>query len=403
MDARAERLAELAVKVGVGVQPGQDVVILVSDVEQAAIARAVAEAAYVAGARLVSVRYWDQHVKHSRLRHAPAETLSSIPDWWDAIVAEAVRRRSAMISVWGDPHRTLLDDIPSDRLALDRSPFIPSMLEAASTGRVAWTVIPGPCPGIAQAILGEPDLDRLWELLTPMLRLDATDPVAAWREHVAHLHERGAIMERHGFAALRFRGGGTDLTVGLLAGARWLSAGIQTAWGAPIVVNMPSEEVFTTPDRRRADGVVRATRPINLTGGGRVEGLTIRFEGGRAVEVDATRGADLVRTQMARDGGAVRLGEVALVDGSSPVGRTGTVFGDTLIDENATSHIAWGNAYAYSVPDLPGDVDAQAALGFNRSTVHQDAMIGGPEIEVVGITGDGAEIPVISADAWVIE
>jgi aminopeptidase len=236
-----------------------------------------------------------------------------------------------------------------------------------------------------------------------MLRLDATDPVAAWREHVAHLHDRAAIMERHGFAALRFRGGGTDLTVGLLAGARWLSAGIQTAWGAPIVVNMPSEEVFTTPDRRRADGVVRATRTINLTGGGRVEGLAIRFEGGRAVEVDATRGADLVRTQMVRDGGAVRLGEVALVDGSSPVGRTGMVFGDTLIDENATSHIAWGNAYAYSVPDLPEDKDAQAALGFNRSTVHQDAMIGGPEVEVVGITGDGAEIPVISADAWVIE
>jgi aminopeptidase len=403
MDARAERLAELAVKVGAGVQPGQDVVILVSDVEQAPIARAVAEAAYAAGARLVSVRYWDQHVKHSRLRHAPIETLGSIPDWWDAIIEEAVRRRSAVISVWGDPHRTLFDDIPSDRIGRDHSPFIPSMLDAASNGRIAWTVIPGPCPGVAQAILGEPDVDRLWELLTPMLRLDATDPVAAWREHVAHLHDRAAIMERHGFAALRFRGGGTDLTVGLLAGARWLSAGIQTAWGAPIVVNMPSEEVFTTPDRRRADGVVRATRTINLTGGGRVEGLAIRFEGGRAVEVDATRGADLVRTQMVRDGGAVRLGEVALVDGSSPVGRTGMVFGDTLIDENATSHIAWGNAYAYSVPDLPEDKDAQAALGFNRSTVHQDAMIGGPEVEVVGITGDGAEIPVISADAWVIE
>ncbi len=374
-----------------------------SDIEQAPIARAVAEVAYAAGARLVSVKYWDQHIKHSRLRHAPLDTLSSIPDWWDAIVAEAVRRRSAVISVWGDPHRTLLDDIPSDRVGRDRSPFIPSLLEAASTGQIAWTIIPGPCPGVARAVLGEPDVDRLWELLTPMLRLDAADPAAAWREHVAGLQERAAIMERHGFSALRFRGEGTDLTVGLLAGARWLSAALETTWGAPIVVNMPSEEVFTTPDRRRTEGVVRATRPINLVGGGRVEGLTIRFEAGRAVEVDATRGADLVRNQMARDAGAVRLGEVALVDGSSPVGRTGMVFGDILIDENATSHIAWGNAYAFSVPDLPEDRDAQVALGFNRSTVHQDAMIGGPEVEVVGITGDGAEIPIISGDAWVIE
>jgi aminopeptidase len=251
-------------------------------------------------------------------------------------------------------------------------------------------------------MLGEPDVERLWELLTPMLRLDAAEADLAWREHTARLRERASLLERHEFSALRFRGGGTDLTVGLLAGARWMSAGLETRWGASMVVNMPSEEVFTTPDHRRTEGVVRATRPINLIGGGQVEGLMIRFEQGRAVQVEATRGAELVLAQMATDAGAARLGEVALVDGSSPVGQTGVVFGDILIDENATSHIAWGNAYAFTLPDLPEDREDQEALGFNRSDVHQDAMIGGPEVDVLGVARGGAEVPVIVADEWVL-
>jgi aminopeptidase len=400
---RETRLAELAVHVGVGVQPGQDVVIRVSDVEQAPIARAVAEAAYAAGARFVYAMYWDQYVKHSRLQHAPADTLSSTPDWWDEMVAESVRRRSAVIMVWGNTHPALFDDISPERLARDQSPRIPSLMHATSRGQLAWTVVPGPSPGVAQAILGEPDLDRLWELITPMLRLDAPDPVAAWREHVVRLQTRAAMLDSRRFSALGFRGGGTDLTVGLLEGARWVSASLHTNWGAPMLVNMPTEEVFTTPDNRRTEGVVRATRPMTLAGGGRVEGLTVRFKLGRAVQVKATQGAELVRSQMARDPGAARLGEVALVDGSSPVGRSGVVFDDILFDENATSHIAWGNAYPLTVPELPEDEEAQAALGFNRSAVHQDAMIGGPEVDVVGITGDGAEVPVISGDAWVLD
>lgn len=402
MDSPEQRLAELAVNVGVRVQPGQDVVILAFDVEQAPIARAVAEAAYTSGARLVSAIYWDQHVKHSRARHAPAGTLGTPPAWWEAMVADCVERRSAFIIVWGDPHRTLFDDVPSERVAADHMPLTPSMFEAVGRGAISWTFIPGPCPGVAEAMLGQPDVDRLWEILTPILRLDAADPAAAWREHIHRLHERATIMERHAFSALRFRGAGTDLTVGLLAGAQWMSAGLETNWGTPMVVNMPSEEVFTTPDNRRTEGVVRFTRPLNLVGGGRVEELAIRFEQGRAVEVEAVRGAELVRAQMASDPGAARLGEVALVDGSSPVGRTGMVFGDILIDENATSHIAWGNAYAFTVPDLPDEEDAQMALGFNRSVVHQDAMIGGPEVEVLGVANDGTELPIISDDVWVI-
>jgi aminopeptidase len=401
--AQLQRLAELAVRVGACVQPGQDVVVLTFDVEQAPIARAVAEVAYADGARFVSVVYWDQHVKRSRLMHAPAETLDFLPDWWERLVAECVERRSAVITVWGDPHRELLDDVPSERVAKDHMPLTPSLWQAVSHGQISWTFIPGLCPGLAEAMLGDPDVERLWELMNPILRLDAPDPAAAWRDHVERLKERVAALERHNFSALRFRGDGTDLTVGLLKQARWMTAALETKWGSPMVVNMPSEEVFTTPDRRQTEGVVRVTRTINLIGGGRVEDLTIRFQGGRAVDVEATTGAELVRAQMATDPGAARLGEVALVDRSSPVGQTGIVFGDILIDENATSHIAWGNAYAFTAPDLPDDEEAQVALGFNRSDIHQDAMIGGPQIEVVGLDDDGRQTPVISADTWVLD
>jgi aminopeptidase len=148
--------------------------------------------------------------------------------------------------------------------------------------------------------------------------------------------------------------------------------------------------------------VARITRPINLIGGGRVEGLVIRFDQGRVVQVDAAGGADRVQAQMGVDPGAARLGEVALVDGSSPVGQTGMVFGDILIDENATSHLAWGNAYAFTMPELPDDVEAQEALGFNRSAVHQDAMIGGPEVDALGVDHDGYETPIIVGDTWVL-
>jgi aminopeptidase len=403
MSSRVDRLAELAVGVGANVQPGQDVVVLACDVEQAPVARAVADAAYRRGARFVSVLYWDQHVRRSRLIRAPAASLGFVPDWWEAMLAECVERRSALIVVWGDPNRALLDGVDSERVASDHMPFTASFWAAVGRGDISWAFSPGPCPGVAAAMLGEPDLERLWELLTPMLRLGAEDPARAWGEHLGRLQQRVDALARQDFSALRFRGGGTDLTVGVLPGARWMSVGgMKTSWGTPMVVNLPSEEVFTTPDYRRTEGVVRVTRPINLIGGGQVEELVIRFEQGRAVHVDAARGAELVRAQMAVDPGAARLGEVALVDGSSPVGQTGIVFGDILIDENATRNIAWGNAYAFTAPGLPEDEDAQDALGFNRSAVHQDAMIGGPEIDVLGVHHNGAETPVIIADTWVL-
>ena len=176
---------------------------------------------------------------------------------------------------------------------------------------------------------------------------------AAWREHIARLRDRAALLQERRFTGLRFRGGGTDLRVGLLAGAQWVTVASETRWGRSFVFNLPTEEVFTTPDFRLTEGVVRVTRPLQLARAGRVEGLTLRFERGRIVGVEAALGAERVRAQLAVDAGAARLGEVALVDGASPVGQSGMVFGHGLIDENATSHIAWGAAYPETMPDLP--------------------------------------------------
>lgn len=399
---RLETLAQLAVRVGANVAPGQQVFLLVHDVEHAPLARAIAAEAYAAGASFVSVIYWDQHVKRARLAHAPAETLGFVPAWWERWVAEAVEGRGALIAIHGDPDPGLLAEIDPVRLARDHMPMTPSMLELGGGGEVNWTVVPGPTAAMARRALGVDDVGPLWDVLAPILRFDAEDPAAAWTAHVARLRERSARLEERAFDALHFGGPGTDLTIGLIRGGRWLSGGIRTNWGREAVVNMPTEEVFTTPDYRRVEGTVRATRPVQLLSGVVVEGLRLRFEAGRAVEVDADRHADAVRADMASDAGAARLGEVALVDDSSPVGQSGLVFGDVLLDENATCHVAWGAAYAFSVPGLPAGAEERDALGFNHSIVHQDAMIGGPEVAVDGIEAGGSRVPIIRDDRWVL-
>jgi aminopeptidase len=263
--------------------------------------------------------------------------------------------------------------------------------------------VPAPSSGAAQRILGTDDVDALWDVMAPILRLDASDPADAWQRHIARLRERTAALETHQFVGLRFHGGATDLHIGLRQDARWLTGGITTSWGRETIVNMPTEEVFTTPHNRIANGTVTATRPFQLIGGATVDGLRLRFEDGRVVEVDADRNAEAAREYLKADDGAARLGEVALVDGTSPVGRSGLVFNDILLDENAACHIALGNAYPFTVPDLPEDPTERAERGFNVSTIHQDLMIGGPDVAVDGIDRAGNATPIVRDDTWLLE
>jgi aminopeptidase len=400
---RTRTLARLAVEIGANVAPGQDVVVLAYDVEHAALAREIAEAAYQAGAHYVSVLYWDQHVKRSRLLHADEASLDFTPGWWDRHIEECLERRSASIVIWGDPDPDLLADIDPARAGRDNMPLTGPLHAMHASGEVNWTVVPGPSSGMARRLLGADDPDALWDVYAPILRLDAEDPVAAWREHVAGLRARAEALNARAFEALRFRGPGTDLTLGLLRGATWIAAGFETTWGREMIANMPTEEVFTTPDNRIAEGTVAATRPFQLIGGPTVKGLRLRFAGGRVVEVEADQGADAVRARLEADDGAVRLGEVALVDGTSPIGRSGHVFNDILFDENATCHVALGNGYSFTVPDLPSRREARAERGFNMSAIHQDLMIGSREVAVDGLDAAGNATPILRDDAWVLE
>ena len=395
-------LAKLAVHVGADLRPGQDVVVAAWDPLQAPIARAVVEEAYASGARYVSVVYWDGAAKASRIRHAPDDSLGFIPDWYRRVTTEAVERRSAWISLMGDPDPDVFADVDQHRLGRDQMPYIPEIFEAISSRAMNWTVVPGPTPAWAERLFGDPDEERLWETLAPILRMDAEDPVQAWRDHVAHLTDRAAALNERRFDSVRFQGPETDLTVGLIDGHQWLAGVFPTTWGPVPVVNMPTEEVFTTPDRHRVDGTVRMTRPVLMTGGALIEGLRLRFEGGRVTEVTAETNAEAVRAQVGLDEGASRLGEVALVDNSSPVGRSGILFGDILLDENAASHVAWGNAYELAVAGLPEGREEQERLGFNLSDVHQDAMIGGPEVSVDGLEPGGSAVPIMRDGDWVL-
>jgi aminopeptidase len=255
-----------------------------------------------------------------------------------------------------------------------------------------WVVIGVPNEGWAAQMFGEPDVERLWQLVEFCVRLNEDDPVAAWREHVAVLGKRARLLDELGVDHLRYRGPGTDLTVGLLPESRWQGCESETVDGIRYVANMPTEEVFTTPDARRTEGVVRSTQPLALNGQ-IVRGLEVRFERGRIVEVHAEEGADVVKGQLALEDSAAYLGEVALVDGTSRIGQTGQVFFETLYDENASCHVAYGSAYAEAV-------EGGVIEGVNVSSVHTDFMLGGPDVDVDAVLHDGTIVPLLRDDTW---
>ncbi|MDX6453076.1 MAG: aminopeptidase [Gaiellaceae bacterium] len=390
--SREDRYAELAVRVGANVQPGQLVDVL-ARVEHAPVARAVARAAYRAGAAYVDVYYTDQHVRRALIEGAADELLSWTPPWLLKRAKQVGDERAAVVALTGDAEPNLLADLPGERVGKAR------MLELAEESNRQineqlnnWTVIGVPNAGWAQQMFGEPDLERLWKAVEFTVRLDEDDPVSAWRAHVARIGKRAATLNDLGVDSIHFTGPGTDLRVGLLPESRWQGCESLTSTGLTYVANMPTEEVFTTPDLRRTEGFVRSTRPLALYGR-IVKGLEVRFEAGRIVEVKAEEGGDVVQGQLATDDTASYLGEVALVDGTSRIGQTGLTFYDTLFDENTTCHVAYGGAYAEAV-------EGGVIEGVNVSNVHTDFMVGGPEVDVDAVTRDGAVVPLLRKDVW---
>ena len=387
---RLARYAELAVRVGANVQQGQTVFVL-AHIEHTSLARAITRAAYEAGAPYVNVEYRDPHVRKAMIELGPDEALTYSPEWQKTLARAAAG--NAMIATTGDPEPELLSDLDGERVGRTRMKEVSDIIRDQMVDRsVNWTGVAYPTGGWATRVFGEPDVERLWEAVAFCTRLDEPDPVAAWRNHMARLESRAAKLTALKLDAIHYRGPGTDFTIGLLGHARWMSALFHTASGIEYVPNMPTEEIFTTPDCRRAEGTIRSSRPLALAGDV-IEGLQIEVREGRIVDVQADNGADIIRGQLATDDNAARFGELALVDGTSRVGRTGTTFFDTLYDENATCHIAYG----FGIPEV---FDGDPGEGMNVSSVHTDFMIGGPELEVDGVTKDGKSIPILREDTW---
>jgi aminopeptidase len=292
----------------------------------------------------------------------------------------------------------ILNGVDPKRAGRDQLPDLRERLVVINKRLVNWSILPYPTPSWAELV--HPDLDpdaaiaKLTDELLHVCRLDEDDPIGAWRERDETLHAAADRLTERRFDAVRLHGPGTDLTVGLFATSRWEGGSTTTIDGVEHMPNVPTEEVYTTPDPERADGVVRATKPLDV-GGTVIDGLTVRFEGGRAVQIDADRGVEVLRERAGHDPGASQLGELALVDRESRIGRLGTTFYNTLLDENAASHIALGNAYEVGVAE-------EDRAKVNKSDIHIDFMIGGDDVDVTGLTQDGREVPLLRGGSWQI-
>lgn len=371
------------------------------------LARLITQYAYKAGAKLVTTLYSDEETALLRFRYAPDASFDAAPAWLYEGMAAAYRGGAARLAIAGSDPSLLSKEDPEKVGRLNRatSKAYRPALEYISRHDINWTIVSCATPAWASAVFpdlaAEEALNRLWHAIFAASRADQSDPVAAWKKHDADLHARAERLNQKRYSALHFRGPGTDLRVGLSDGHLWLGGGTMAHNGKYCVPNMPTEEVFTTPHKDRVEGYVTSTKPLSHMGT-MIEGISVRFQGGRIVEAKASKGEQVLRQMIETDEGARRLGEVSLVPHSSPIAASGLLFMNTLFDENAACHIALGKAYSSCLQD--GDSlspEQLSARGANDSLIHVDWMIGSNRIDVDGIAASGEEEAVMRAGEWV--
>ncbi len=403
---RLDKLAAVAVRVGLGLVPGQELV-MTAPLDAVPLARAITEQAYRAGASVVTTLYTDELASLMRYTHAPDAAFDQASAWLYEGMAAAFRGNAARLAIAGDDPSLLAGQDP-DRVARAnraRSKAYLPALELIAGFAINWTIVSAATPAWARAVFpGESDevaVAKLWDAIFAASRIDRSDPVAAWAEHNAELRRRTEMLNARRFASLRFTGPGTDLTVGLADEHEWHGGATTAGNGVVCNANIPTEEVFTTPHKLRVSGTVTSTKPLAHQGTV-IEEIRVRFEEGRVVEANSRTGQEVLTRMIDTDEGARRLGEVALVPHSSPIAASGLLFYNTLYDENAASHIALGQAYSKCIRGgLAMDEEALVAHGANRSLIHVDWMIGSGSVDIDGVAQDGAPEPLMRAGEWV--
>lgn len=411
-EKKLDKFAELIVRVGINIQPGQKLIVNGKNfnrgvsLEAAPLMRLVARHAYKAGARLVDIIWEDPNQTIERLKFAPKDSFEEFPTWRTRGMEEYLREGNALLTIYADdPDR--YKGFDTDTLTLLQRTMEKNLapaMEHLMMNRFNWSLIALPVPGWAKKLYPKVSpqkaVEKLWEKIFELCRLDKKDPVKAWDEHISNLHARSQYLTDKNFSALKYSGPGTDLTIGLPEGHLWESARIKSTAGVPYVANLPTEEVFSMPHKDRVDGTVTATLPLSHAGT-IIEGFSITFKGGRAVDFKAKKGGKILEGLLNTDEGARHLGEVALVPDSSPIAQSRMMFYNTLFDENAASHIALGRAYRSTMKGGEQLTDEQfAAAGGNHSQVHEDFMIGSNKLDIDGITRSGRSEPVMRKGEW---
>jgi aminopeptidase len=405
-EIRLDRLAEVAIHVGLGLAPGQELVITAT-LDAVPLVRRITAQAYKAGASLVTTLLSDEQAALLRYEHAPDANFDKAPAWLQEGLANAYRAGSARLAVTGSDPSLLKNQDPKkvSRANVAMSKVSRPAMEIITRHEINWTIVASATPAWAKAISpNEPEdvaMEKLWHAIFSCSRVLNHGAVENWRAHDAQLQKRAAYLNEKRYSALHYTGPGTDLVVGLADDHLWLGGGTMAGNGLHCIPNMPTEEVFTTPHKDRTSGFVTASKPLSYQGM-LIENIRVRFEKGRIVDAAASAGQEVLQNLISTDEGACRLGEVALVPHSSPVSQSGLLFFNTLFDENAASHIALGQAYSSCVKGGHHmDKAGLAAKGANDSLIHVDWMIGSDKVDVFGVAADGSEEPLMKQGEWV--
>ena len=399
-----QKYADVVVKVGLNLRNDQRLSIR-APIETVDFVRKVVESAYKAGARYVDVLWSDEQVNRLRLQLADPETLTELPDWILPRLEEYKKNGQAELAIAAiDPD--LFAGIDPDRLAASRTTLMQKVWEPLrkyenmSNWCVAAAAIPTWAKKVFPGLSGDQAVEKLWEAIFKACRIDTPDPVQAWEEHIETLVKYKDYLNTKRYTGLHYRAPGTDLRIGLPEAQNWSGAQESFKNGITGTVNIPTEEVFAAPHKDRVDGIVTASLPLNLMGIS-IEGIRLRFDNGRAVEVSAKKGESDLRKLLETDENASRLGEVALVPHSSPISQSGVLFYNTLFDENAACHLALGNVYRISFQDGENMTEEEfSAQGGNKSLIHVDFMIGSDKLDIDGISADGSTEPVMRSGEW---